>query len=275
MSISLLTIPPQLLNIPYKSIIINCVDIENNTYLPKFTFIIPFRYRQDRIIHLRRVIEFLNGFNGTSVMVIEQDKHSKLAHLNLRCNHYFVENSVPFNKSWAFNIALKRVISPYVIFMDADFLMDPNELINCMKEADNYDCVLPTSTVTKLNFIESNTDTRTLLSIKRPENKKSMLDHIAIFKRESLINIAGWNEDFFGGNEDNIFQEKKVKKLLKWKQFEYDGKHLIHGAPEVDLGLLNRNKELIEAIDKQPDSFLVQHIHDVVSKVGKLNRFQS
>ena len=144
-----------------------------------------------------------------------------------------------------------------------------------MKEADNYDCVIPTKTVTNLNFQESNMDTRAMLAVSRPEEKKNILDHIVIFKRESLINIGGWNEDFFGGNDDNVFQEKKIKKMLKWKQMDYDGKHLIHGTPEVDLGLLNRNKQLMEMIDKQPDNFLIQHVQDVILKIGRLNRFQS
>lgn len=53
-----------------------------NTYIPKFTYVIPFRYRHDRIIPLKRVIDWLSGFQGIEVLLIEQDKHSKIEHLN-------------------------------------------------------------------------------------------------------------------------------------------------------------------------------------------------
>ena len=54
-----------------------------NTYIPKFTYIIPFRYKPDRIIPLKRVIDWLSGFQGVDVIVVEQDKHSKIKNLNL------------------------------------------------------------------------------------------------------------------------------------------------------------------------------------------------
>jgi hypothetical protein len=60
------------------------------TYVPKFSYIIPFKFRQDRIIPLRRVIDWLAGFQGIEVIVIEQDTHSKINHLNLKAKHIFI-----------------------------------------------------------------------------------------------------------------------------------------------------------------------------------------
>ena len=55
-----------------------------STYKPKFTYIIPFRYSHDRILPLRRVIEWLSGFQGIEILIVEQDKHSKLDGLCLK-----------------------------------------------------------------------------------------------------------------------------------------------------------------------------------------------
>ena len=107
-----------------------------NTYVPKFTYIIPFRFSPDRIISLRRVIDWLSGFQGIDVLIVEQDTHSKISHLNMRARHLFIESSLPFNKSWAFNVALKRCTSPIVVCADADFIMDPNDLIQSLNAID-------------------------------------------------------------------------------------------------------------------------------------------
>jgi len=47
-----------------------------NLYKPKFTYVIPFRYSQDRILPLRRVVEWLSGYQGVEVLIVEQDKVS-------------------------------------------------------------------------------------------------------------------------------------------------------------------------------------------------------
>ncbi len=247
--------------------------MQNNT-ITKFTFVIPFRFRMDRIIPLRRVIEWLNGFNGTNVLVIEQDTHSKISNLSLKCDHHFIESSLPFNKAWAYNIALKRVTSPYIIFLDADFIMEPQQLIECLNMVESYDCIVPTKTITNLNPMESNMDTLSILSISRPELKKTIMDYIVIFNRESLLRIGGWNEDFFGGNEDNEFQEMKVKRMLNWKQMDFDGRHISHGFSGWDQNLLKRNSELMKFIKTQPDNFYNQHVNSVLGKIGYQNRFQ-
>ena len=44
----------------------------NNSYL--FSFIIGYRHRQDRIQNLRRVIDWLSGFGGIEIIIVEQDK---------------------------------------------------------------------------------------------------------------------------------------------------------------------------------------------------------
>ena len=138
-----------------------------NTYIPKFSYVIPFRYRVDRIIPLRRVIDWLSGFQGIEILLIEQDKHSKISHLNLRVNHHFIKNEGPFNKGWAFNYAIKRALSNFIIFGDADFIMNPNDLIQSLKTLESCDCVIPTSNIINLEHVESVGDMNAIFNIKR------------------------------------------------------------------------------------------------------------
>ena len=44
----------------------------------KFTFVIGFRYKADRISLLRRTLDWVNTFKDVEVILVEQDKHSKI-----------------------------------------------------------------------------------------------------------------------------------------------------------------------------------------------------
>ena len=44
-----------------------------NLYKPKFTYVIPFRYSQDRILPLRRVVEWLSGYQGVDILIVVVD----------------------------------------------------------------------------------------------------------------------------------------------------------------------------------------------------------
>ena len=43
-----------------------------------FSFIIAYRHRNDRIHNLKRVLEWLQGFGGIEIIIIEQDKSPKV-----------------------------------------------------------------------------------------------------------------------------------------------------------------------------------------------------
>ena len=78
----------------------------NNVH--SFTYIIGYRHKPDRLQNLRRVLDWINGFQGVDVIVVEQDTHSKISHLSLRCRHLFLKSDKPYNKSWSFNYAKWR-----------------------------------------------------------------------------------------------------------------------------------------------------------------------
>jgi glycosyltransferase involved in cell wall biosynthesis len=244
-----------------------------NLYKPKFTYVIPFRYSQDRILPLRRVVEWLSGYQGVEILIVEQDKVSKIENLTLKANHIFCESDAPFNKAWAYNIAIKRSISPVIVFGDADFIMNPNELIEGLKSLEFADCVIPTSNVVRLNPMETNMDLGSIFNIKRVEPKINMTDGISIFKRESIQRIGGWNEDILGMGFCNKFQDLKVKRMLNYKQMEYTGFHFNHSPIKSDFGLNQRNQQIFDYYNND-SSDLNQHINTTVPKSGLMNKYQ-
>ena len=115
-----------------------------------FTYVIGYRHRMDRLSNLKRVLEWINGFNGVEVLLIEQDRHSKVKNLNLRAKHIFVKSDMPYNRSWAFNIALKYAQSPILVFGDSDLMMNPNEFIEGLKALQSHEMVSPYYSVVDL-----------------------------------------------------------------------------------------------------------------------------
>lgn len=244
-----------------------------NTFVPKFTYVIPFRFRQDRIIPLRRVVDFISGFQGAEILIVEQDTHSKISHLNLKANHIFLQSELPFNKSWAFNVAVKNSISPVLVFADADFLMSPSDLIESLKTLENFDCVIPTSNIINLNPQESAGDLNQIFNIKRNGFKLSMTNGAVLFKREAIMRIGGWNEDFIGISQENNFQDLKIKSLLNYKELQFTGYHLYHRQDPLDFTFSQRNNHIMETYRDGNVENLKQHINLTIHKIGFKNKY--
>ena len=86
----------------------------NSNY--SFTYIIGYRHNPERLNNLRRVLDWINGFGGVEVIIVEQDTHSKISHLNLKARHIFTKSNMPYNRSWAFNVAIKYSTSNILVF---------------------------------------------------------------------------------------------------------------------------------------------------------------
>ena len=117
-----------------------------------FTYVIGYKHRLDRLNNLRRVLDWINGFTGVDVILVEQDTHSKIGHLNLEARHVFLKTDKPYNKSWSFNVATKMSKSNIIIFSDSDIIMEHNEFINSIKLIEQYDMVNPYKSVVDLQF---------------------------------------------------------------------------------------------------------------------------
>lgn len=246
-----------------------------NTFVPKFSYIIPFRFRQDRIIPLRRVVDFISGFQGAEIIIVEQDTHSKISHLNLKATHIFIESEIPFNKSWAYNVGVKNSIAPVLVFADADFILNPNDLIESLKMLETYDCVIPTSNIVNLTPQESAADFNHIFSIKRPGYKFSMTNGAVLFRREAIQKIGGWNEDFIGLSQENQFQDIKIKNLLNYKELDFTGYHLNHRQDPPDFTFAQRNNQIMDTYRQATTEVLNQHISQTSFKIGLKNKYSS
>lgn len=244
-----------------------------NTYLPKFTYIIPFKYSLDRIIPLKRVLEWLTGYNGIEIIVVEQGKNSKLSNLCFKGKHIFVESDLPFNKSWLYNVALKRIQSQVVVFGDADCLMHPNDLIESLKALESADCVIPTSNVIRLTPQESHADLQSILSFTRTGNKMCLTDGISLFKKEAIDRIGGWNEDILGMGYANKFQDLKIKNLLNFKQLNFNYFHFHHHMISPDINLNQRNQQILDYYTTNVND-LRNHVANTYYKFGFINKYQ-
>jgi predicted glycosyltransferase involved in capsule biosynthesis len=249
--------------------------------IPKITYVIAYQHKPDRLLNLRRVLEWLQPFQGLEILIVEQDNKSKISELNLRAKHIFIKSNMPFDKSWAFNVATKYVTTPIIIFGDSDLVMHPQAFIQAVQQLDFYDCVNPYNSVVDLTPQESQMDLNTILQINRigrgeaadDIQKVPLCGGIIMFKKEKLYEIGGANEDFIGwGCEDN-YLDIMVKNFLTYTTLPNRCYHLYHEKAQIDMKLYQRNLQILNHFQNVTKDKLQQHINMVKDKIGHINKF--
>lgn len=246
-----------------------------------FTYVIGYRHKPDRIQNLRRVIDWINGFGGVEVLLIEQDKHSKISHLNLRAKHHFLKTNLPYNKSWAFNYATKIAQSEIIVFADSDLIMHPNHLIEALKLTSEYEMINPYHSVIDLSPQETNLPFDQMIQIDRPG--RGELDHqkvpicggICIFKRESLQKIGGWPEQYIGWGAEDDHTSIKVKHFLNWTELKNRCYHLFHTRENPDASLYSRNLQMYNRTMGLPKEEVMRESIMAVPRNGIKSRFDT
>lgn len=247
----------------------------SNSY--SFTYIILYRHSSERLANLKRVLDWINGFSGAEVLIVEQDKHSKISNLNLKCKHIFTKSDGPFNRSWGFNVGLKYANSEIIVFADSDLIMMPNDFIESLKLIDKYDMVSPYSSVVDLEQNESSSSLEYLSSIRRPgrgeeDNQKiNICGGISIFRKESILNIGGWDQSFIGwGGEDDALAIK-VKNFLNWYEKQGRCYHLYHSRVVPDMKYYQKNLQLLNKIAEMSKDELKRYMSIGVKNMGIKN----
>jgi hypothetical protein len=160
-----------------------------------FSCIILYRHNIQRWNNLKRILEWLNGFSGVEVIIVEQDTHSKIGHLNFPAKHIFTKTKMPFNRSWGFNVGLKYVSSKITVFTDCDLIMSPDLFIEGLKLLETYEMVSPYSSVVDLNPQESTLPLEEIVKVDRPgrgENdvqKINISGGLTMFRTDSIKKI--------------------------------------------------------------------------------------
>ena len=251
--------------------------------VPNITYVIAYKHKPDRLMNLRRVLEWLAPFQGLEIVLVEQDKFSKISELNLRLKHIFIKTNMPFNKSWAFNVALKYVKTPIIIFGDSDLIMDPSSFIESVKYLDNFDVVNPYNSVIDLTPQESLIDINSILNINRigrgdaadDIQKVPLCGGIIMFKKEALIKIGGWNEDFIGWGAEDDFESLKVKLLLKHTTLPNRCYHFHHEKASIDMKLYKRNLSIYNHFLNVSEEQMKSHINLTIPKIGRINKYSN
>ena len=239
-----------------------------------FTYIIGYRHTPDRLNNLKRVLDWINCFGGVEVIVIEQDSHSKISHLNLKCRHIFLKSKELYNKSWSFNVATKYAKSNVIVFGDSDLIMDPQEFIKSVQMLDQYEMVNPYNSVIDLNPQESGVGLDQILTINRAGRgetdiqKVPLCGGICIFRREAIHKIGGWHEDFIGWGGEDDFQSVKVKNFLTFYENNAKCYHLYHERMAPDMKWYQRNLQLLQKLSPMNKEELQKVINNVTPKSG-------
>jgi predicted glycosyltransferase involved in capsule biosynthesis len=248
-------------------------------YHYSFTYIIGYRHKPDRLSNLRKTLDWVNSFSNSEVILIEQDKHSKISHLNLKCKHIFIKSEMPYNRSWAFNIGLKYSHSNIIVFGDSDLIMNPDDFINGLKSLDQYEMISPYHSVIDLTPEESNLNFNNIIQINRPgrgetDNQKiNISGGIAMFRKEAIEKIAGWNEQFIGWGGEDDFQTIKVKNLLTWNELKAKCYHLWHQREQPDMTHYQRTLHLLQQAQSLTKEELISHVNNTRNKIGMKNLY--
>lgn len=246
-----------------------------------FTYVIGYRHKIDRIQNLRRVLDWINGFGGVEVLLIEQDTHSKISHLNLKAKHIFVKSNMPYNRSWAFNVALKNSNSNIMVFGDSDLIMEPNEFITGLNALKEYSMVSPYNSVIDLTPQETGMQLNEMLTINRPGRgetdiqKINICGGIAMFRKDDIIRIAGFDENFIGWGGEDDAQAIKVKNFLSWTELKAKCYHLYHEKAQPDMKFYQRNLQLLQKISQMDKDQLQKMIQSQLPKIGMKNKYNT
>lgn len=246
-----------------------------------FTYIIAYRHKIDRLQNLRRVLDWINGFSGVEVIIVEQDKHSKISHLNLKARHIFTRSNLPFNKSHAFNVGTRYAKTDIIVFGDSDLIMHPEDFIKALNALNSYDMINPYNSVIDLNYQENSFPLEQIVKINRPGRgetdiqKVPLCGGICIFRRSSLHRIAGWNEDFIGWGGEDDFQSIKVKHFLNWTEMSSKCYHFYHDKAIPDAKFYQRNLNLLNKLANLSKEEHERAIQNASTKVGMKNKYDN
>lgn len=246
-----------------------------------FTYVIGYRHFPDRLNNLRRVLDWINCFGGVDVILIEQDTHSKISHLNLKARHIFLKTDKPYNKSWAFNVATNLAKSNIIVFADSDLIMKPEEFIEGLRLLEQYEMVNPYKSVIDLNPQESGLPLEEMIKINRPgrgetdHQKVPICGGICMFRKDAIQKIGGWNEDFIGWGAEDDFVSHKVQQFLNWKQLDHKCYHLFHNRIQPDMQTYQKNLHLLQELVKLNKDDLMKYTQRFIPKNGMKNKYDN
>lgn len=245
----------------------------------EFTYIIPFKYSDDRFETLKKVLSNVREFS-CDIIVIEQGSESILPSKGLLTNekYLFLENTLPFNKSWSLNIAWKESRTDVIVFGDADNFISKENLFKSLSEIKEYDFVSPHNKLIDLEKVENSLENSKIFEIKRhfrgefDHQKMPLCGGMTIFRKESLEKIGGWPEEFFGWGAEDDAMSIKVRHFLNWKEMDFACYHLYHERVIPQKEFYYRNLQIYQNYANAPKEKLEEYISNTKPFIGDKNR---
>jgi predicted glycosyltransferase involved in capsule biosynthesis len=248
-----------------------------------FSFIVAYKHRSDRLSNLKRVLEWVSGFGGVEVIIVEQDVTPKMPSFSFKgIKHIYTKSDMPFNKAWAFNVGLKYATSNNIVFGDCDLILDPQKIIDGLNNLQHFECVSPYSRVIDLEPNEVSYSLQQLAQINRPGRGETDIQKICLaggiimYRRDAIYKIGGWCEEFIGWGGEDDFQSHKSKMLLNChEEMGTTCYHLWHERGAPDPGPYQRNLQLLNKLVTLSVDELQRHCSNSLSKIGMLNKYDN
>lgn len=241
------------------------------------SYIIPFKYSEDRVFTLKRVLESIKKYNF-EVIIVEQGEKQLLLQNDFTEKILFVENKIIFNKSFSLNVGWKNCKGDIIFFGDADLIINEFAMKDAINDAENYEMVSPYNKVIDLTEEESKLNTDDFFKIKRhgrgdyDNQKVPLCGGITMFSKNALEKIGGWPEEFFGWGAEDDAMSIKVKHFLKWKENIYDCYHIYHIKQAVYQDFYHRNIGLYQQYLNATKEQLIEYIEKTKHIIGDINK---
>jgi len=223
----------------------------------KIECIIPFKLiSQDRFENLKTILfYFKTYFPQIKITIVEQDIFNKVRYPNV----LFIKSNEEFNKGWILNCAAKKSDKEFLLFWDADMIVHPDSLLECLNKFSDYDTVKPYNTYLACDvnpyittLFRKNMDF-SILSDAKIRTGCPYSGGIFGMKKDIFLNIGGFFEDFksWGCEDEAIFI--KIKNFTKYIDNENKGYHLFHTRGTADRAFHNLYDENVSLLGKYRD----------------------
>lgn len=222
-------------------------------------YIIPFR---ESVASRKEALQFAldwiyNILPNMEVLIIEQDDQARCSvQLPPNSKKVFIYNKGLFNRSWAFNAALRYTDKQILAFADADAFLKKEDYLACFNACLTFDVVTPNPhfavnihsiCLEKLDFKISN---------KRWITFAAML---MMARRSAIEKIGGWDERYEGwGYEDNAISHLIFHRLTT-NSFNHNIYHIDHQRTVLDGNMQPKfryNQQLFKELSTLSDKSL-------------------
>lgn len=221
---------------------------------------------------------FKNYFPSIEIIIAEQDSESRLVlDKSPNVNHLFIYNSGLFNKSWAFNCAVKNTDKDIFVFADADIFLDKEGYIECFEAIKDFDAITPNKV--EISNVRIDEDAEDQVQFLNPRKLYTFAGGLLIMTRDAFESIGGWDERFEGwGGEDDAMSHV-IFNRLKTKTFNLPNYHIDHPHENItgnNHPQYKENKALVEEILTINGPALDRYIERTrTSEIGNPEKYSS